>query len=244
LWKIVTEAMGRMVVVACHHLAVPLPLRPSHVVPTFSWSSTGGRWSLRPVTVAVLWAGLWIYGIGEALVIDARLGNAPWTVLAQGLSKRTGLTIGQMTILIGAAVLCLWWPLGERPGFGTVCNIILIGISIDVMDRIVPHPDALPTRGLQVVAGILVGGLGIALYLSAHLGPGPRDGVMTALQARTGHPITWVRLGLESAALVAGIVLGGRFGGATVLFALTIGHVFGMWLAVLHHFDRRSVAVA
>jgi len=192
----------------------------------------------------VLWAGLWIYGIGEALVIDARLGNAPWTVLAEGLSKRTGLTIGEMTILIGAVVLCLWWPLGERPGFGTVCNIILIGISIDVMDRVVPHPDALAARGLQAVAGIIVGGLGIALYLSAHLGPGPRDGVMTALHARTGHPITWVRLALESGALVGGIALGGRFGAATVLFALTIGHVFGVWLAVLDHLDRRSVVLA
>jgi hypothetical protein len=212
-------------------------------VPTFSWSATGGRWSLRPVTVVVLWAGLWIYGIGEALVIDARLGNAPWTVLAQGLSERTGLTIGQMTIIIGAVVLSLWWPLGERPGFGTVCNIILIGISIDVMDRVLPRPDALVLRAVEAGAGIVVGGLGIALYLSAHLGPGPRDGVMTSLQRRTGHPITRVRLAIETAALIAGIALGGRFGLATVVFALTIGHAFGLWLALLDHLDRRSLVV-
>jgi hypothetical protein len=230
--------------VACHHLAVSFRLRPSHVVPTFSWSATGGRWSLRPVTVAVLWAGLWIYGIGEALLIDARLGNAPWTVLAQGLSKRTGLSIGEMTIIIGAVVLTLWWPLGERPGFGTVCNIILIGISIDVMDQVLPHPDALVARGLQAAAGIMVGGLGIALYLSAHLGPGPRDGVMTSLHRRTGRPIAWVRLSIETAALIAGIALGGRFGVGTVVFALAIGHMFGLWLTVLDHLDRRSLAMA
>jgi uncharacterized membrane protein YczE len=214
-------------------------LRPGRTVASCSWSSTTGRWSLRPTTVVALWAGLWIFGTGEALLIEARLGNTPWTVLAQGLADRTGLTVGVMTILISAVVLVTWLPFDERPGFGTISNIILIGVAMDVMSPIVPRPDVLAGRIAQSVVGVVVCGLGCALYLTAHLGPGARDGLMTSLHRRFDWPIAWVRLGIEATVLVIGIALGGRAGVGTALFAFGIGHAMGWSFTGLRAVDRR-----
>lgn len=207
-----------------------------------SWSAPS-RWRARPITVGVLWAGLWIFGTGDALLIRADAGNTPWTILAQGVSARTGWSIGVLTILIGAAVLLLWIPLGERPGLGTVSNVVLIGVAIDVMAPHLPQPHGVARLG-QAVLGVLVIGLGGALYLSAHLGPGPRDGWMTGLHRVTGAPIFWVRLGIEVSVLVTGIALGGTFGFGTVLFALGIGHVLALWLNALRMIDTQRLRMS
>ncbi len=171
----------------------------------------------------MLLVGLWLFGTGEALLLDARLGNSPWTVLAQGVARHSPLSIGGATFLISLGVLVAWLPLRERPGLGTLSNIIVIALAIDVMLPVLPHPAALAARLAQVAAGILLIGGGSGLYLSAHLGPGPRDGWMTGVRRRTGWPIWAIRTGIEGSALVAGWLLGGDVGVGTALFALLVG---------------------
>ena len=223
-------------------MAVRAPswFRPSRTVPLFAWGSQGSRWAIRPANVLILWAGLWIYGIGEAALIDAHLGNTPWTVLAEGLHRHTGLSIGALTILIGAVMFLGWYPLGQRPGFGSISNVILIGVSIDVMSPLMPRPTSVTAQLVQVVVGIVLGGLGCALYLSTHLGPGPRDGWMLGLHQRFGWPIFWVRLAIEAGALGFGVLLGGTVGVATLIFTFTIGHMVALWMTALHAIDSAT----
>jgi uncharacterized membrane protein YczE len=182
---------------------------------------------------------LWIYGTGEALLIESGLGNTPWTVFAQGISDRTGLSIGVLTIAISATVLLTWIPFDERPGFGTISNIVLIGVAIDVMSPVVTHPSALGWRVGQTTLGVVVCGMGCALYLTAHLGPGARDGLMTSLHRRLDRPIAWVRLGIEAVVLVAGILLGGNAGFGTALFAVGIGHAMSWSFTAYDALSRR-----
>jgi uncharacterized membrane protein YczE len=182
------------------------------------------RWRPTPRQLAQVLVGLWIFGIGEALLVASELGNSPWTVLAEGVSKHTPLSIGGATLAIGAAVLLCWIPLSERPGLGTVLNSIVIGISIDVTLEILPSLHGIATRWVSMLAGIAVVGLGSGLYLTAALGPGPRDGLMTGLHARNGWPLAAVRTGIELTAVTAGFLLGGTVGVGSLLFALLIGH--------------------
>jgi uncharacterized membrane protein YczE len=182
------------------------------------------RWRPTPRQLAQVLAGLWIFGIGEALLVASELGNSPWTVLAEGVSKHTPLSIGGATLAIGAAVLLCWIPLSERPGLGTVLNSIVIGISIDVTLELLPSVHGIATRWVSMLAGIAVVGLGSGLYLTAALGPGPRDGLMTGLHARNGWPLAAVRTGIELTAVTAGFLLGGTVGIGSLLFAVLIGH--------------------
>lgn len=181
------------------------------------------RWRTSPRRLARLVTGLWLFGTGDALIVQAALGNAPWTVLAQGVSLHTPLTIGAATLAIGVVVLLGWIPLRERPGLGTVLNVLVIGLAIDVMRVVVPEPAALLPRVLMLLAGTVLVGQGSGLYLTAALGPGPRDGLMTGIHRRTGVPIAVVRGGIELAALTTGWLLGGTVGLGTVAFALLIG---------------------
>jgi uncharacterized protein len=167
--------------------------------------------------------GLWIFGTGEACLVHARLGNSPWTVLAQGVSKQTPLAIGTATIVISFAVLLAWIPLRQRPGLGTVLNAIVIGVAIDVMLPLLPGPGGIVARLAFVAAGIALVAAGSGFYLTARLGPGPRDGLMTGLHFRTGRSLRLVRGLIEGAALVTGFLLGGRVGVGTVAFALLVG---------------------
>ena len=130
--------------------------------------------------------GLWLFGTGEAGLVNARLGNTPWTVLAQGVANRTSLDIGTATIAISLLVLAGWIPLRQRPGIGTVANVIVIGVGIEVMTRVLPQPSNLAARIVESALAIVVVGLGGALYLTANLGPGPRDGWMTGCTAASG----------------------------------------------------------
>lgn len=181
------------------------------------------RWRASPARLLRLLVGLSVFGVGEACLVAARLGNSPWTVLSEGVALHTPLSIGVATIAIGAAVLLAWLPLQERVGLGTVANTVVIGLALDATLLVLPEPQGLPARWALLLTGIAVVGLGSGLYLTAGLGPGPRDGLMTGLTRVTGRPLGLVRSTLEVSALVAGVLLGGTAGLGTLAFALLIG---------------------
>jgi uncharacterized membrane protein YczE len=166
--------------------------------------------------------GLLLCGLGIALMVRADLGLAPWDVLHQGVSEHTGIPIGTVGILVGVVVLLAWIPLGERFGLGTVCNVLLIGTTIDLVLLVLPEHPALPLRIAYLLVGIFLFGPGSGFYIGVGLGAGPRDGLMTAL-ARRRHSVRVVRTAIELVALSLGWVLGGSVGIGTLLFALTIG---------------------
>jgi len=172
-------------------------------------------------------AGLVLYSVSIAMLVDARLGNMPWDVLSQGVAHRTGLTFGTVTLLTSVVVLACWWPLRQRPGLGTVANVLVIGLLVDpflaLMDGL--GDLSLPVRVLVAAAGIALNGLATALYVGAGLGPGPRDGLMTGLVARTGRPVALVRSGIEVVVVASGMLLGGRFGVATIAYAVLVGPI-------------------
>jgi uncharacterized membrane protein YczE len=188
------------------------------------WSAPRSGWSARPITLAALLFGLWLFGVGEAALVNSSLGNTPWTVLAEGVANHSRLDIGGATILLSVLVLVGWIPLRQLPALGTLANVVVIGVSLDVMRAVLPRPGSVPTRGLEAAAGIVTIGVASAIYLTANLGPGPRDGWMTGIHRRLGYPIASVRLAIELTVLVVGIVLGGTFGVATVAFALFVGY--------------------
>jgi uncharacterized membrane protein YczE len=169
-----------------------------------------------------LLAGLAMFGVGIALMVRADLGLAPWDVLHQGVAERTGIAIGTVTILTGVVVLLLWLPIRERPGLGTVLNVIVIGLVVDATLAVIDAPEAIWVRVVYLTVGIFLFGPGSGLYIGAGLGPGPRDGLMTGL-ARRGGSVRVVRTGIELAALAAGAALGGSIGVGTLAFALTVG---------------------
>jgi uncharacterized membrane protein YczE len=165
--------------------------------------------------------GLTIIAVGVALMVQAGLGLSPYEVLNQGLAERTPMTIGQASIAIGLLVLLAWFPLRQRPGIGTIANILGVGLMLDAWLLVVPAPATLALRSLWLGLGVVLVGLGIGLYLSAGLGAGPRDGVMTGLAA-LGFPVWAVRLGLEASSLLLGWWLGGTVGVGTVAFAVGV----------------------
>jgi uncharacterized membrane protein YczE len=181
-----------------------------------------------PARLAQLLFGLVLYGASSSLLVLAGLGLDPWDVFHQGLARHSPLAIGTWAIVVGAAVLLLWIPLRQRPGIGTLLNVVLVGGTMDVVLGIFSPPHALAPRIALLVAGVFLNGVATGAYIGAGLGPGPRDGLMTGLAAR-GHSIRVVRTGLELTVLVTGFLLGGTVGIGTVVYALAIGplaHVF------------------
>jgi uncharacterized membrane protein YczE len=180
------------------------------------------------VRLVQLYAGLVLYGVSSSLLVLAGLGLDPWDVFHQGLARNTSLAIGTWAILVGVAVLLLWIPLRQRPGIGTVSNVVLVGGTMDVVLGHVHAPHGMAVRVLCLVGGVFLNGVATGAYIGAGLGPGPRDGLMTGLAAR-GHSIRVVRTGIELAVLATGWALGGTVGVGTVLYALSIGplaHLF------------------
>jgi len=169
-----------------------------------------------------LLAGLVTCGTSVALMVTADLGLGPWDVLHQGISRRVGISIGIATILVGATVLMMWFPLKERPGIGTITNVLVIGTTVDVALSLLSTPSALWQRWLMLLVAVPLLSVGVGLYLGAGLGPGPRDGVMTGL-ARRGLPIGVARTGIEMTALTLGWLLGGTVGLGTIYIAAGIG---------------------
>jgi uncharacterized membrane protein YczE len=197
-------------------------LKPHKTVPITPWRANS-RWDLSFSRVAILFFGLAIFGLGDALVVQSNLGNAPWTVFAQGLSLKTGLSLGWATFVTGCFVLLIWIPLRERPGFGTLANIVIISAAIEFGVSVFPLQETLVGGLASALIGIALVGLGSALYITCGLGPGPRDGAMTGIHQRTGVRVGRVRMGIEVTVLIVGALLGGKIGLGTALFALLIG---------------------
>jgi uncharacterized membrane protein YczE len=213
-------------------------LRPHRTIPNTPWTGTG-RWDLAPKRVAILIFGLTIFGFGDALIVNSLTGNAPWSVLAQGLSFKTGINMGTATFLISAAVLFFWWPLGEKPGFGTLSNIVVIAIAIQFGVSNFPEASNYAIGILYDFLGVALVGIGSALYITCGLGPGPRDGLMTSLHNLTGVRVGRIRLAIESCAFIGGWLLGGRIGLGTAIFALFIGQSVAIGLGVVSRFTSK-----
>jgi uncharacterized membrane protein YczE len=178
----------------------------------------------RPVRRLVqLYAGLVLYGASMALQIRAGLGLDPWDVFHQGIAERTGLSFGTVVIITGAVVLLAWITLRQRPGFGTVSNVFVIGIAVDATLAVLPHAGSAPVAVAMLLAGVGLNGVAGGAYIGASLGPGPRDGLMTGLVRRTGGSVRAVRTTIELTVLVAGAALGGTVGIGTLLYAVSIG---------------------
>lgn len=181
-----------------------------------------------------LFAGLALYGASMALMIKAALGLDPWNVFHQGLHQLTGWSFGTVTILTGAVVLLLWIPLRQRPGLGTVSNVVVIGLAVDVALALLPTPVGLPARAAYLVSGVALNGVATGMYIGARLGPGPRDGLMTGYVARRPHrSIRLVRTVIELSVLAGGWLLGGTVGVGTVLYAVGIGPLVHVLLPLL-----------
>ena len=212
-------------------------LRPSRTIPITpwradsTWSIGSGRKHLQRIFILIF--GLFIFGIGDSLLIISGLGNAPWSVLAQGISLNTPLSIGEATFFISLSVLAFWIPLRQKPGLGTLANIIVIAAAIEIGLAFIPEVNNLALKYFYIFFGIALVGVGSALYITCGLGTGPRDGLMTGLHYKTGIRVGRVRLGIELIALIIGALLGGTVGIGTALFALLIGQSVAISLGVV-----------
>lgn len=186
----------------------------------------------RPLRGVLLVAGLVAYGASVALMLRSELGLMPWSVLDQGLASSVGLAVGTWSMTIGAVVLLLWIPLRRRPGIGTLCNVVLVGLSIDATLAVVPEVRTLAVRVPLLLAGVLLNGVATGAYIGAGLGPGPRDGLTTGIAAR-GHSVRVVRTSIEVLVLGVGWLLGGTVGVGTLLYALTIGPIMHVTVPAL-----------
>lgn len=187
-----------------------------------------------------LFVGLALYGMSVGLMVRSGLGVNPWDVFHQGLSARTGLGLGTIIIIIGAAVLLLWIPLRQRPGIGTISNVFLIGIWTDISLWLIPAVESLPLAWGMLVAGILLNGVAGGAYIGAGLGPGPRDGLMTGLVRRTGGSVRLVRTGIELVVVGTGWILGGTLGLGTALYAIAIGPIVHHMLPIFTIAEERE----
>ncbi|BAL86772.1 putative membrane protein [Actinoplanes missouriensis 431] len=195
--------------------------------------------------VPQLFVGLFLYGVSMALMVESNLGLNPWDVFHQGLSEVTGISFGWIVLLVGVPVLLLWIPLRQRPGFGTVANLVVVGFSADAALAVLPAGEALPARIGYLVGGILLNGFATGLYIGSRMGPGPRDGLMTGLAARFPKiSLRLIRTGLELSVLGAGFLLGGTAGIGTIAYAVTIGPLVHLFLPALTVRPRAGHAVA
>jgi uncharacterized membrane protein YczE len=194
-----------------------------HAGRVLQYSSPSLRGRRLPRRLIQLYAGLALYGVSMALIIRSTLGNMPWDVLHQGVAQRLGWSIGTVSIVVGALVLLCWIPLRQRPGLGTVSNVVVIGLAVDTALALVPAPESLALRVGLLAAGVLLNAVATAAYIGVHLGPGPRDGLMTGLVGRTGRSVRLVRTSIEVAVVVTGWLLGGTLGLGTVVYAVAIG---------------------
>ena len=209
-------------------------------VPSVSWSSDFPlNTKPRFYTVIMLVTGLFFFGLGEAIIIGSGSGVSPWTVLAQGISIRTDLSVGSTTFLISIGILIFWIPLKQVPGIGTILNAIIIATTIDLTLPYLPQPNETYLKLLQVCIGIFIVGLGSGIYLISNLGPGPRDGLMIGLQKQTGTSIPLIRTILELSAVISGWLLGGVVGIGTVLFVFGIGPCVGIGLTLVEKISNK-----
>jgi len=210
----------------------------SHKITETPWRAKS-TWGFRPRTALPLVVGLSLFGFGEGLLVQAQWGATPWTVFAQGVSRHTHWSLGWSTAVISVVVLLGWFPLRERPGFGTITNLVIIAYVLDIVSTNLAVPHAVWLKIVYVIGAVLVIGVGSALYLTTGLGPGPRDGLMTGLHRRLGVSVVYVRLTLEVTVLIIGWLMGGTVGVGTAFFAATIGFSIGLSLRVTELLVRR-----
>lgn len=206
----------------------------SRVLPHTPWQASSlWAWEMKPLCALLL--GLTLFGIGEAMLVLANLGATPWVVFAQGLAIKTGLNVGVTTFIISIAVMLLWIPLRLRLGLGTIANMIVIALVLGLVVRFVPPPEAKQwlARGLLCVGGVGIIGIAAALYLTTHMGAGPRDGLMVGLCQKTGWRVGIIRTGLEGLVCFIGWLLGGIVGMGTLLFAFGVGWVIQVCLNLI-----------
>jgi uncharacterized membrane protein YczE len=213
-------------------------LRPHRTIPQTSWAANH-RWDLSLSRSAILFFGLFIFGLGDSLLVQSNTGNAPWTVLAQGVAGKLDISIGVSTFAISTLILLLWIPLKEKPGFGTLANIVIIAGAIQIGVNVFPLANNFFLGVAMDFLGIAMVGIGSALYITCALGPGPRDGLMTAIHNRTGVRVGRVRLGIEGTVLILGSLLGGTVGLGTALFALFIGQSIAVSLGVVSRITNK-----
>ncbi|MBB5914996.1 putative membrane protein YczE [Nocardia transvalensis] len=183
--------------------------------------------------LCALYAGLWLYGFSMAVMIRAALGLDPWDVFHQGVAGHVPVSFGAVTAVTGVAVLLAWIPLRQRPGLGTVSNVVVVAISVDAGLWLLPELHALPVRAGAMVAAVLLNATATVLYIGAGMGPGPRDGLMTGLVARTGRPVWAIRTGIEATVLVTGWLLGGSVGIGTLVYAVGIGPLIHLMIPLV-----------
>lgn len=222
---------------------IAILLKPSRTIPHTPWRAEStwslglGRYHLERLLILIF--GLTIFGLGDAFLIMSTLGNSPWTVLAEGISLNTPLNIGESTFIISVLILLLWIPLRQKPGFGTLANIVVIATAIELGLHIIPSTENLSLQLFYIFFGITLVGFGSALYITCGLGTGPRDGLMTGLHYKTGVRVGRVRLGIEIIALSVGALLGGSLGIGTALFALLIGQSVAISLGVVERITSK-----
>ena len=207
-------------------------LRPHRTVPQTPWTANG-RWDLNLARVTILFSALFIFGIGDAFLIQSNIGNTPWSVLAQGISQKLDITMGWSTFAISAVVLIAWIPLREKPGFGTISNLVIIAGAIQVGVTYIPMQSNFISGLIFSLLGVGMVGIATSLYITCGLGPGPRDGLMTAIHNRSGVRVGRVRLGIEVSVVLLGALLGGNVGVGTLLFAILIGQSIAVALGVV-----------
>ena len=211
-------------------------------VPIVSWSSEFPL-NTKPklTTLIMLVIGLFLFGLGEAIIIGSGSGVSPWTVLAQGISSKTNLSVGMATFLISIFILIFWVPLKQIPGIGTILNAIIIASAIDLTLGFIPKPDLIYLKILQASFGILIVGIGSGIYLASNLGPGPRDGLMIGLQQKTNTSIPLIRTIIEITAVTVGWFLGGIVGIGTILFVFGIGPCVGVGLTLVEKVSKKRI---
>ena len=191
-----------------------------------------------------LYFGLMLYGVSTAVYVRANLGADPWNVFHLGVAGLTSVNLGVVMILTGAAVLLLWIPLRQRPGLGTISNVIVLGLAADATLALMPPLESLWLRGLMLGLAVILNALATGMYIGAGFGAGPRDGLMTGIHARTGWSVRWIRMAIELSVLVIGTLLGGTFGIGTVIYALANGPLIQIclpWFQLPRVAQRRPI---
>jgi len=210
-------------------------------IPKVTWSSEDAfNLKPKPLTLILLVFGLFLFGLGESLLITSGAGVGPYTVLAQGISNHTGWSIGLSTFVISIFVLLMWIPLKQKPGMGTILNAFIIALTIEFSVYYLPYPETYPMQVLQVVVGVLIIGIGSGFYLIANLGAGPRDGLMIGLQKTTNLPIYSIRTIIEVSVVIVGWLMGGVVGLGTAIFAFGIGPSVALGLSMVGKASKKT----
>lgn len=216
-------------------------LIPNHTVPKTCWTAES-LWDLSFVRSLLLITGIGLCGIGGSFTVQSGLGNAPWTVLAQGISIQTGLNLGVSFFLVSLTVLLLWIPLALKPGYGTIANTVFFAFGLQIGIDHIPRPTSLIASYLLLLAGIWISGAGGALYITCGLGTGARDGIMLGFHGKSRLPITVVRALIEIFVLILGYFLGGLVGIGTIIIALLIGRSLSFWFNFYGKFPHKPLA--